>query len=244
MDDKVKQNFNALLAYQKKDIELRKLNAQIDGDESVAIMNKYRRTFAEAKNALSDCDSQASAIVGAYDEVQKYINDNSALFDELEGAELPEAEKDLELRVRRLESLKSKFQSAEKKMHDIEVRAKDVCSRRSEALKTGSDARQRHNAARERHDKLVASKAADVKRLQGELASLRAGLDRELYADYCKLVEESKFPPVVPAIPHEKKGMYNCGGCGLNLSQQSNAALQNPGWCRCDNCHRIVVLLN
>ncbi|MDE7164230.1 MAG: hypothetical protein K2O04_02245 [Clostridiales bacterium] len=243
MDEQVKQSFKMLIAYQKKDIELRKLNNLIERDEALAVMNKYKRAFNDAKLAIAECEQQAGVLLDTFAELQRYIEDNEAALAELEVAEC-ESEEELEQRVRRLESLKSKFQSADKKMHDIQEKAKAVCVRRSEALKSGKAAQQKFAEARDKHGKLVGSKAAELDKLKAELDELRKSLDEKLFAEYNKLVEENKFPPIVPAAGDDKKNMFNCGGCGLNLPQKGNALLQDQGWCRCENCHRIIVRLD
>lgn len=243
MDEQVKQSFKMMIAYQKKDIELRKLNNLIERDEALAVMNKYKRAFNEAKTDIAECEQQAGVLLDTFAELQRYIEDNEAALAELEGTEC-DNEEELERRVKRLESLKSKFQSADKKMHDIQEKAKAVCVRRSEALKSGKAAQQKFAEARDKHGKLVGSKAAEIDKLKAELDQMRKSLDEKLFAEYTKLVEENKFPPIVPAAADDKKNMFNCGGCGLNLPQKGNALLQDQGWFRCENCHRIIVRLD
>ncbi|MDE6201183.1 MAG: hypothetical protein K2M47_04815 [Clostridiales bacterium] len=244
MDEKIKQSFKMMIAYQKKDIELRKLNNLIERDEALAVMNKYRHAFDDAKRAIAECEQQAGVLLDTFAELQRYIEDNETALAELENTDSGESEEELERRVKRLESLKSKFQSADKKMHDIQDKAKAVCNRRADAIKTGNAAKQKFAEAREKHGKLVNSKADELKRLKSELEEMRKALDPKLFAEYAKLVDENKFPPIVRAVADDKKNMFNCGGCGLNLSQKGNASLNDQGWFRCENCHRIIVLLD
>lgn len=243
MDEKIKQSFKMMIAYQKKDIELRKLNNVIERDEALAVMNKYKRAFNDAKRAIAECEQQAAVLLDTFAELQRYIEDNETTLAELENVEC-ESEDELEQRVKRLESLKSKFQNAEKKMHDIQEKSKAVCARRADALKTGKAAQQKFAEARDKHSKLVDSKAAELNKLKAELDEMRKSLDAKLFAEYTKLVEENKFPPIVPAAGDDKKNMFNCGGCGLNLPQKGNALLHDQGWFRCENCHRMIVLLD
>lgn len=243
MDENIKKKFKALIDYQKKDIELRKLNNVLDRDEALVSMNKNKRVFNDAKQAIADCEQQAGGILDMYGELRKYVEENEALLEELEKSEAS-GEEELEQRVKKLESLKSKFQSADKKMHDIDEKSKAVCSRRTDALKTGNAAKIKFVEAREKHNKLVSSKSDEIGKLKAELEEQRKSLDPQFFAEYNKLVEENKFPPVVPAAGDDKKNMYNCGGCGLNLPQRGNAMLNDKGWFRCENCRRIIVRLD
>ncbi len=242
MDEKVKHNFQKLLEYQKKDIELRKLNDMLNRDEALVSMNKNKRLFNDAKQTISDCEQQAGALLDTYSELQKYVEDNEALLTELEKVE--SNDDDIEVRVKKLESLKSKFQMADKRLHDVEDKSKCVCAKRADALKSGNAAKHKFTEARDRHNQLVSSKSKELEGLKSELERLRAGLDQSMYTEYTKLVEDNKFPPVVPAAGDEKKNMFNCGGCGLGLPQKGNAMLADQGWCRCENCRRIIVKLN
>lgn len=242
MEENVKQNFLKLLEYQKKDIELRKLNNVLGRDEALASMNKSNRAFNDAKAALTECEQQAGGLLDSYAELQKYIEENEAVLNELEDSEAA-SEDEIAARVKKLESLKSKFQTADKKMHDIEDRSKAVCVRRSDALKSGKAAKAKFAEAREKHNKLVSSKSDEMNKLKTELESLQKSLDPQLFEEYKKLVADNKFPPIVPAAGDEKKNLYNCGGCGLNLPQKGNAMLGDKGWCRCENCRRLIVHL-
>ena len=243
MEETLKQKFKVLLAYQKKDIELRKINLTLERDVSLAEMNKHKRAFNEAKQAISECEQAAGGLLEQFAALQKYIEDNEALLAELENAD-ETGEEELESRVRRLESLKSKFQTADKKMHDIDDKSKTVCKRRGDALKYGNAAKQKFGEARDKHNALVSSKADEIARLKAELDQMRLQLDKKLFEEYESLVNDNKFPPVVPAAASDKKDMFNCGGCGLSLPQNGNALLSTQGWCRCDNCRRIIVHLS
>lgn len=243
MDEQVKQKFKKMLEYQKKDIELRKLNNVLERDEALAGMNRSKRTFNDAKQTIADCEQQAGGLLDLFNELQKYVDENESALAELEGVD-DASEEELEKRVRKLESLKSKFQSADKKMHDIEDKSKAVCTRRDDAFKSGRSAQAKFKEFKDKHEVLVKSKSAEMNKLKAELDAKREGLDPEIYGEYVKLVEDNKFPPIVPAAADEKKNMFNCGGCGLNLPQKGNAMLNERGWFRCENCRRIVVLLD
>lgn len=240
MEEAMKQKFLKLFAYQKKDIELRKLNDEINRDKSRAEMEKNKRVFDDAKQAIADCERQAGGLLDMYGDVQKYIGDNEAVLEELEGAEC-ETEEELEARIKKLESLKSKFQSADKKLHDIDDKSKSVCTKRTDALKSGNAAKQKFKEARDKHNQFVGSKADTLAKLKAELDALRKELDPRFYEEYKKLVADNKFPPFAQAVGDEKKNMFNCGGCGLGLSQNGNALLRDNGWYRCENCRRIIV---
>ncbi len=242
MDETVKHNLENLLKYQSVDIELRKLNNLIGKDEALVGMNKHKKAFNDAKQALSDCEQQSGSLISTYDELKKYVDDNAAMLAELEAAE-PQTEEELTERVKKLESLKSKFQSADKKAHDMDERSKSICRARVEAIKSGNNAKQEYNKSKEKHGALVNSKANELNELKSKLESMRASLDQALFDDYQKLASENIFPPVVPARGDDKKGIFNCGGCGIGLSQQANTLLRDQGFCRCDHCRRIIVKL-
>lgn len=243
MEENIKKELQKLIEYQKKDIELRKLNALIERDAALAEKNKQEKLFNEAKSKLDECERTAGMLVSAYSELQKYVADAEALFNELESAEA-ENEEQLEDRIKRLESVRGKISGADKKATDLDKRSKDISRVRADAMKSGKIARQKYTEAKDKHNVLVKSKSADVARLSSELDALRGSLSPKLLDEYKKLDGENRFPAVVQATTSdERKGMYNCGGCGLNLSQQSNTLLRDRGWCRCDTCRRIIVKL-
>lgn len=243
MEESVKQNFQKLIDYQKKDTELKKLNTFLERDEALISMNKNKKAFNDAKQVISNGEQSASQILDTYAELLKYVDDNEAFLAELENAAESETEEELIERVKKLESLKSKFQNADKKAHDLDDKSKDICRARVDAIKAGNIAKQKYAEAKTKHGALVDSKADELNALKTELDKMRPTLDAKLFAEYQKLVEDNKFPPIVPASGDDKKGMFNCGGCGIGLSQQANTLVKDQGWCRCDNCRRIIVRL-
>lgn len=242
MEDNIKQKFGDMLTYQEKDKQLRKLLQTIDRDEALVSKNKHKKAFNDAKQALADCETKAKSVLGTYTEAKQYIDSNEQLLQELENSSAA-TEEELAERVKKLESLKSKFQAADKKVRDASEKSNEVFQARRDAIKTGNAAKQCYSEAKEKHDRLIASKADEITALKSELQRLREKLDPTFFAEYQKLDAENKFPPLVIASGDEKKDMYNCGGCGLGLPQQGNAQLKDKGWCRCDNCRRIIVRL-
>ncbi len=243
MDENIKKELQKLIEYQKKDIELRKLNAFISRDGALAEKNKQEKLFNEAKQKLDECEQTAGTLIASYNELKKYVDDAESLFGELESSEA-ETEEQLEERMKKLESVRGKISGADKKATDLDKRSKDVNRARADAMKAGKIARTKYTEAKDKHNELVKSKSDEVSRLNSELAALRGSLDQKMLEEYVKLDGEGKFPPVAPAATSdERKGMYSCGGCGLNLSQQSNTLLRERGWCRCDTCRRIIVKL-
>lgn len=242
MDENLKKELQKLIEYQKKDVELRKLNLFIERDAALAEKNKQKKVFNDAKLKIDECEQASGVVISSYAELQKYVDDNEAIFAELESGSA-ETEEELEERIKKLESLKSKFSTADKKATDIDKRSKEIGRVRADAMKSGKTARQKYNEASDKHNELIKSKSAELTKLTNELNALRNELDEKLLAEYNKLDSENKFPPVVPATGDERKGMFNCGGCGLNLSQQSNTLLKDKGYCHCDTCRRLIVRL-
>ena len=241
MDENIQQKFLKLLDYQKKDIELRKINDALARDESRLVMNKNKKLFDEAKNTIAECEKQASAIMNLIDEMQKYVADNEKLLTDMENVDVDDVE-DFNEYMKKLESLKSKFQAADKRVHDLDAKGKAVVEERKNALRSGKNAQAKHAEAKEKHAQLLNSKSDEMNKLKSELESIRRELDTKLLEEYNRLVSENKFPPVAPARTTEK-GVYNCGGCGISLPQKDNALLKDKGWCRCENCRRLVVSL-
>ena len=64
MEDSLKKKFQTLLEYQKKDIELRKLNSILERDQALASMTKHKRIFNEAKQTINDCEQQSGELIG------------------------------------------------------------------------------------------------------------------------------------------------------------------------------------
>ncbi|MCH5163180.1 MAG: hypothetical protein J1G38_06800 [Clostridiales bacterium] len=243
MDETLKKELQKLIAYQKKDMELRKLNLVIERDAALIEKNKQKKAFNDAKQKVEECEQASGALLSTYAELCKYVDDNEAAFSAFESG-TAETEEELEERIRKLESFRTKFTNADKKAGEIDRRSKEIGRVRGEAMKSGKIARQKYNEASDKHNELVSSKAAEIAKLTAELDALRSELSAQLLAEYNKLDAENKFPPVVPATGDERKGMFNCGGCGLNLSQQGNTLLKDKGWCHCDTCRRIIVKLN
>ena len=232
MDENAMKQIKMLIEYQTKDIALRKLNGMLNSSESKVSMDKNRKAFAEAKRVEAECDEQARELIDRLAELEKYVDENEAVLAEYENAVVDESEEELAERVKKLESIRGKFQNAEKKAHDMNTESGRICHTRNDVHKNGLIAKQQYAEASAKYNALLESKADEKNKLKAELEQMAKTLDKDFFEEYKKLVEEKKFPPIAVARGDDKKGLYNCGGCGLSLPQQGNSLLKDKGWCR------------
>ncbi|MDR0426601.1 MAG: hypothetical protein LBH24_05500 [Clostridiales bacterium] len=230
---------NELLAYQKADIELKRLQRGIDKSEQSKEVYFHKREFAAAKKMLADTEAMADEIVARYSETLSAFEDSykrvEKLSKELDG-ETDEAREGEILAM--LESLHARLGELERRIFDLKKRSEKALAEFSEAQKRGKYHKEAFGKAKEAYDKYAAGFAPQLESLKKEIETLRKAVDKESLAVYDALSEEKILPAFVPLTEVDKS--YVCSGCGMQLAGAARADLDQNGCCRCESCRRMI----
>lgn len=233
-------NLEALLKYQKADLEYKKLNDEIKKNPDYKKMKENKELYNVAKQKGIDSEAVAENVLAQYNSALEFMNENAKKVEELcakiSAGQLSDEE---EIKaVEELEQLKTAFVEWEKKASQLKANAEKALSEYATAQKSGKTARAEYETAKAKYEKFKESKASDLAKLKANRDSLAPEVDEELMTIYKQLTDEGKYPAFVAQLGEEK--FPTCGACGMMLSDTAKRDLNANGYCRCETCHRII----
>ena len=233
-------NLEALLKYQKADLEYKKLNDEIKKNPDYKKMKENKELYNVAKQKGIDSESVAESVLAQYNSALEFMNENAKKVEELcakiSAGQLSDEE---EIKaVEELEQLKALFVEWEKKASQLKANAEKALSEYATAQKSGKTARAEYETAKAKYEKFKESKASDLAKLKANRDSLAPVVDEEIMTIYKQLTDEGKYPAFVAQLGEEK--FPTCGACGMMLSDTAKRDLNANGYCRCETCHRII----
>lgn len=233
-------NLEALLKYQKADLEYKKLNDEIKKNPDYKKMKENKELYNVAKQKGIDSEAVAENVLAQYNSALEFMNENAKKVEELcakiSAGQL--SDEDEIKAVEELEQLKTAFVEWEKKASQLKANAEKALSEYATAQKSGKTARAEYETAKAKYEKFKESKASDLAKLKANRDSLAPEVDEELMTIYKQLTDEGKYPAFVAQLGEEK--FPTCGACGMMLSDTAKRDLNANGYCRCETCHRII----
>lgn len=232
-------DFEPILKYQETDLKLRRILGDIEKSEPSRKLSRARDEFNAAKQTVADCETAAAGVVSFLSNAEQYLNENLAKAEELlQKLSASESDEEKKKIVADLEVLREKFADLEKRVSDRKSKGDKLIN----DYMTGQDKGKRMRAAyaefKSRLDEIKKEKQAEIDALSSELEKLKKRIPPEIMEQYDALAEDKKFPPFVEATGDGVT--YTCRGCGLSLSQSGRSELIEKGYCRCENCRRVI----
>ena len=233
-------NLEALLKYQKADLEYKKLNDEVKNDPNYKKMKDSKEAYNAAKQKGIDSEAAAESVLAQYDSALAFMNENAKRVEELcvkISAGQLSAEEEAKA-VAELEELKITFSEWEKKASQLKANAEKALSEYATAQKGGKTARAEYETAKAKYEEFKKSKEGGLAELKSKRDALASGVDEKLMGIYKQLTGEGKYPAFVAQLGDEK--FPTCGACGMMLSDTAKRDLNANGYCRCETCHRII----
>ncbi|MCL2598310.1 MAG: hypothetical protein FWD76_00155 [Firmicutes bacterium] len=165
--------------------------------------------------------------------IKEFEEANKALQKETDEQKLAEG-------VELLSKCKNKIIEAERSTLDIQSKSNDIIKRYKDTQAKGAKAKAAYAHNKEQNEKQIADTQPKIKKMKDELAALRASGDKGLFERYDTLLATGVPAPVFVPL----SGKDACGGCFTNNSQRTIAELTQKKTVACDNCKRIIYLVD
>ena len=230
----------ALLKYQKVDLEYKRLNDEIKKNPDYKKMRENKDAYNAAKQKCIDSENYAETVVAAYNDALAFLEENAKKVEKL-CAKIKEgnlSEEDESKAIEELEQLKAAFVEKEKKAVQLKASAEKALAEYANAQKSGKVARVAYETAKVEYEKFKDSKAGDIAKLKSKRDALEQEVDEKLMKMYAQLTGEGKYPAFVAQLGDEKSP--TCGACGMMLSDTAKRDFNASGYCTCETCHRII----
>lgn len=231
-------NIESILSYQETDIELRKLEEEVERSEDYKNAIKARSAYNEAKKKSETAEKEAEKITKYF---QHYKNATEELLKqaaELEAlANEEQDEHGLDVLSEQLDKLYAKLTAAEGDINKISKHAEDVVKVSANAKTVGAKMREEYNTNRIKFEELKNSVEPKMQEIREKLNAIEnsAGFDRKLLEKYTALRRDKKLPAFVPLTEDSR-----CRGCMMELPMNKLTVLKSETITECESCNRII----
>jgi len=226
---------NAMLDYQKHDIELRKIFKTISDSDDSKRQEKAKEAFDKAKNVVGESEVTAKTINSFYDKTMDFCKETEPKINELiKTLEKAKDSKEAEELTKKLLAIRSRIVDIDKRAGKDKTAGEHCLHDFTEAQAKGHKARTIYNEAKARVDASKKEYADQVDRLKALISKSEKQVDGEFLERYKVLASDKKFPPLVPVSGK------SCGGCGMQMSISCLTAVEKQEYGKCDNCRRMV----
>ncbi len=227
----------AILKYQSIDSKLYKLEREIAGSEERKEYSKVKKYLESAPEKLEAFEVKAMSLRAAADDLTaKYAQLEETLkdFENLDelvsgGADISFYQKNAQAIIDQLKKLKSDLNTLVATIKSTDEEYKKLKKQVLAVEKMAPEASQKYKA-------LKASKAAEIKSYEEELAALAKDISPE-FLDTYKTKRKEKIFPVVGQL-----NMGRCPYCSMELPIAARSKLSGGEWIVCENhiCNRIL----
>jgi len=245
-------SFEKILEYQKIDIELKRVLAEIEKTDDFKRIEQAKQKFAQEKKAVEESEKSAATLVEAFDDTKGQMDELEKKYKKMQPL-IAKIEKlsakgdddfsqndldELEKAIDQLKSLKYEAVEIEKNILDKKNSAGEIITSYKIANENGKKIKEFHQKAKARYDEFLKQKQPAIDGLNNKLKELSTQIDKALLAQYKAIVSEGKHNAFVGFVVDGKD--FSCRGCGIGLSQTAIAELTSKNHCVCESCRRVV----
>ena len=226
-----------LLEYQKLDVELIKLEKEINKNEDRRKITSMVNIIKDSQAHIINLDKEAKNL---YDEVEKLKRVEEKGISFVEKLSKNDTSK---LDEKTLKEMQNKLSQTSKQLRELENRLIVMDNKIKSVLQDFEATKKKINAAKQKHVESKANfedfyKTNEPKLLQlrKDLQKLENGIEPSKMQKYRTLKQDGTFPVLVPLV--DKR----CGGCRMELPSNELEKIKKSKKLECPSCRRIIYI--
>ena len=230
-----------LIKYQAIDVELKKLQRDMNSNENCKKADEAKRRFNEMRAVVAKSENVATKVYGGYAESVRHYDETLKKAEELMAKLEDEAtsEEEAEKIVENLVAINKKLGEIAKFIESIKEKGETAVREFSAAQINGRKLKEEYSAARDQLQKLEDENRPKIEELQKRMSEARSKVSEKLLETYDKVSSEVGLPAFVE-VYESASGDMNCAYCGMSLSLNTKSDLKDSGYCVCEKCRRII----
>lgn len=221
--------FEDILKHQKKDLELIRLQRELETLPSKKVVSDMVALVKELQGTSVSLEKQAGVLKKSYDDCVKelaMLNEKLDSFDD---------SVDMKTGIATLTKINNVIINLQNKISKLQNKIKDILKQFDSAKKKVVMAKQKHKQAKEEVEKKETELNVKIESIKKELSEERKHIDSKLLAKYDELKADNVMPVFVYMIEN------SCGGCRIGLSAKMLETIKGANHVECDHCRRIII---
>ena len=222
-----------ILTYQKRDIELIKLQKGLDNNPDKKAYEKAELLAKQVQSRSNELEKEAGEIIKEYEALKKTYAENSKSANVITSKNLEEVDIPvLENMASVASNIQSNLSILEKKILQQAERVNAVLSEFNSTKKKYNTAKENYKLHKVKYEEHASTILPKIEEIKKELTNLEKDIDPTALEKYKKRRE--KQPVFVPLLDK------SCGGCQTEMPLASLEKLKTQGYLDCEYCGRII----
>ena len=228
-------SLKAMLHYQEIDAKLYKLERELAGCEERKEYVKVKKFLETAPEKLDSLEVKAAALKSEAAEIaKKYAQTEETLKDFENLDELVQGGADIAFYKKKAQSIVEQLKKLKADLNTLTTNIKATDAEYQKLKKQVIAAQKQYADVSEKYKAVKASREAERKEIEAELATATKGISAELMEIYQTKRKERIFPVVGEFVGNR------CPYCSMEPPLAARNKLTGGGYIECDNCHRII----
>lgn len=224
-----------ILEYQKLDIELKKLEKQVNSSNEKNVMNQMISYVKTAQNKILELEKNAKKLTVDYEALKVEYDKNFKLIKQLTSKNAEElTQEQMNDIFNQINQVSSNLYMIERNLNINVNNIKAILKEFDNTKKQVVVAKNKHKESKAKYDQMVASTLPKAEKIKEEMAKLESKIKPELLTKYKEKKHDNIFPVFVPL----RDG--NCGGCMMAQPKGKLDKLKADGYIICEQCGRII----
>ena len=221
--------FEDILNYQRKELDLRKLQRELDNLPSRKVVADMVALVKELQIKSINLEKEATELKKTYDNLGVELSKLNEKLDEFDkNCEVEEG-------IASLTKINNIIINFQTKISKLQTKIEDVLKQFDNAKKKVVMAKTKHKEAKLNIEKNESVLIPKIENLKKEIATLRKDINPVLIKKYEELKADNVMPVFVPKIGN------SCGGCRIELSSRGLEKLKQNNHIECEHCRRIII---
>lgn len=226
-----------ILEYQKLDMQLKKLEKQVNSSNEKNVMNQMINYVKTAQNKTLELEKSAKKLTEDYQSLKAEYDKSLKTIKELTAKKAEElSEKEMEEVFHKINQVSSNLYMIERNLNINVNNIKSILKEFETTKNQVIVARTKHKESKEKYEQLVADIKPKTDKIIAEMCALESKVKPELLTKY----KEKKHDNIFPVFVELKDG--NCGGCMMAQPKGRIDKLKQDGYIICEQCGRIIFI--
>lgn len=230
-------DFSKVIDYQKKDLELIKLERSLNQSENKNIYLKMYNIVKQAQSKSLELENSANLLISEINSVKKTYNDNIKSVDVINNRNLElSKDSDLDTLSEIAKTISSNLNILERKILQLSEKLNSILVEFNQTKSRNKQAIDKYKYHKDLFEKEKASVQPDIERVKKELEEIEKTVPENLMSRYKKSRQDNVYPVFV------KLNNKCCGGCSMELPALSLEKIKKDGYLECEHCRRIIFM--
>ncbi len=227
-----------ILEIQNLDMQIRRLNREVDKCPASIDFKKYKQILVEGRNRFEQLEAQANEIINNYNQASNHYNKYKGNSEIMRKRNTKDMDLDnVANLITDTNELLGDLTEENRRVEDLVRKSSEIVRKSEELSSKLAEAKRRSGAIKAKIEEKKQEVAPKIAEIEKKIKALEPKVvDKEKYEKYKEMKQKGIFPVFVNLEDNF------CGGCKVELNLNFIEKLKTKKMLPCEHCGRIIML--